>query len=35
LSLPHAVSVSAAIAVADSVVPSALPMLSFTDLTFG
>jgi len=36
LSLPQAVSVSAAIAVADRVVPSVLPMrLSFTDPTFG
>ena len=36
LSLPQAVSVSAATAVADKVVPSALPMLlSFTDPTFG
>jgi len=36
LSLPHAVRVSAAIAVADRVVPSVLPMrLSFTDPTFG
>ena len=35
LSLPHADSVSAAIAVADSVVPNALPMLlSFTYPTF-
>ena len=35
LSLPHAVSVSAAIAVTDSVVPSVLPMLlSFTYPTF-
>src|ERR1700738_4781657 len=35
LLLPQAVSVSAAIAVADRVVPSALPMLlSFTDPTF-
>ena len=36
LSLPHADSVSAAIAVAESVVPSVLPMLlSFTYPTFG
>ena len=36
LSLPHAASVSAAIAVADRVVPNALPMLlSFTYPTFG
>jgi hypothetical protein len=36
LSLPQAVSVSAAIAVADRVMPNALPMLlSFTDPTFG